>query len=135
MARNSFRDPVTGVLKAHGFVQTNAPGDIAQPEADDFNLQPGLWQWNGTQWVAFVPPPQPNESQLEAGLKALGMTLVQMNALLAKWPLFLWAANKSDWPVVQAIIAAAHTAGDITDQQYQAIKTLVAQAAIPVTLQ
>lgn len=55
----SFRDPVTNVLKAHGFVNRNASNDLVQDEADDFALQPGRWQWTGTTWVPFLPPPDP----------------------------------------------------------------------------
>ena len=55
--RRSFRDPITNVLKCHGFVLTNQPGDLARDESDDFALEPGRWQWNGAQWVGFTPPP------------------------------------------------------------------------------
>lgn len=51
MNKYSFRDPVTGILKAWGYVESNSPGDIAQEEPDDFNLDPGKWKWDGTQWV------------------------------------------------------------------------------------
>lgn len=56
MGRNSFRDPVTNVLKAHGFVATNSPGDLARKESDDFNLEPGLWRFDGVSWVHYPPP-------------------------------------------------------------------------------
>jgi hypothetical protein len=57
MSRNSFRAPVTGVLKAHGFVETNDPGDVKMAVAEDFNLTPGQWKWDGSAWVPFTPPP------------------------------------------------------------------------------
>lgn len=57
--RHSFRDPFSGALIAHGFVETNAPGDLKQAETDAFALEPGRWRWDGTQWVAYVPPPRP----------------------------------------------------------------------------
>lgn len=47
----SFRDPVTGVLKAYGFAAANAPGDLAQDEADDFALEPGKWKLVAGAWV------------------------------------------------------------------------------------
>lgn len=59
MPRHSFRDPVTHVLKAHGFVQANDLGDLRQVEADTFVLEPGKWRWNGSQWLSFTPSPRP----------------------------------------------------------------------------
>lgn len=53
MGKHSFRDPVTNALKAWGYVESNAPGDVKQAEPDDFNLKPGEWQWNGSAWVAY----------------------------------------------------------------------------------
>lgn len=52
--KNSFRDPTTNVLKAHGFIEDNETGDLVRQEADDFNLQPGKWQWDGAEWVAYT---------------------------------------------------------------------------------
>jgi hypothetical protein len=49
--KNSFRDPITGILKAYGYTESNAPGDIKQPEADDFDLWPGKWKWENDKWV------------------------------------------------------------------------------------
>lgn len=71
MPRYSFRDPVTHVLKAHGFVTQNAPGELAQPEADDFDLKPGLWQWDGNAWIAYVRPPSPGAVKRQALLNHL----------------------------------------------------------------
>src|ERR1044071_6041781 len=54
---NAFIDPNTGVLKAVGYVNTNAPGEIKIPVPADFKLTPGQWRWDGKSqaWVA-VPP-------------------------------------------------------------------------------
>jgi hypothetical protein len=49
--RNAFLDPVTRVLKAHGFVNSNDPGDIVIPVDDDFDLTPLAWMHNGVDWV------------------------------------------------------------------------------------
>ncbi len=50
--KHSFRDPVTGVLKSHGFIeQGNDPTDIAQVEAEDFSLMPGTVRFDGDSWV------------------------------------------------------------------------------------
>ena len=48
----SFRDFVTGILTAHGFVTQNGLGEeIMQLERDDFALEPGEWRWDGGQWI------------------------------------------------------------------------------------
>lgn len=60
MMKNSFRDPVTNVLKAWGYVDENAAGDLKREESDDFNLEPGEWQLIGDEWQPYTPPdPQP----------------------------------------------------------------------------
>jgi hypothetical protein len=51
----SFRDPVTNVLKAYGFVDANTPGDISRSEAGDFSLEPGKWRLVNDVWVAHTP--------------------------------------------------------------------------------
>ena len=61
MPLRSFRDPVTNVLICSGYVASNKPGDISQIEAEGFNLTPGLWKWDGADWIAFIPPPKPKE--------------------------------------------------------------------------
>lgn len=50
---NSFRDPVTNVLKAYGTVTTNAPGDLVNAEADTFNLTPGQWVFVSGAWQKY----------------------------------------------------------------------------------
>lgn len=50
----SFRDPVTGVLKAWGYAESNG-SDIARAEPADFNLEPGKWRFDGAQWVSVQP--------------------------------------------------------------------------------
>lgn len=64
----SFRDPITNVLKASGFVATNDPGDLVRDESDTFNLEPGKWQWNGAQWVAI--PQATLDAQLVAAQRS-----------------------------------------------------------------
>ncbi len=71
MPRNSFRDAATQVLTGHGFTDRNRPGDIVQAEADTFSLTPGQWQWNGTAWIPFTPPPtQDEQDQQDFKVKA-----------------------------------------------------------------
>lgn len=64
--RNAFVDPVNGVLKAHGFVDANAPGDLVLPVEEEFNLAPGRWRWTGSEWLPFAPPPIPQNPALVA---------------------------------------------------------------------
>lgn len=65
--KNSFRDATTNVLTAWGFMETNAPGDLKRAEADDFALEVGKWQFNGTAWVPFTPPPVPPPDPFATG--------------------------------------------------------------------
>lgn len=60
--RNAFVDPSTPtcmVLRAHGFVESNAPGEVKLPVADDIALVPGRTCWDGAAWQAYTPPPPP----------------------------------------------------------------------------
>lgn len=54
--RNAFFDPATGYLTCHGFVESNAPGELKIPVPDDFSLQPYRWKWDGADWIAAAPP-------------------------------------------------------------------------------
>jgi hypothetical protein len=49
--KKAFIDPVTRILKCHGFVDSNEPGDIAIEVQDDFGLEPGKWRHDGADWV------------------------------------------------------------------------------------
>lgn len=73
MGRMAFRDPVTGVLKCHGYVTANDPGDIAVDVPEEFNLTPGDWKWDGTAWQRNLDPrPLPvAKAQLKASLDAI----------------------------------------------------------------
>jgi|GEM_PF-1959440 len=50
--RKAFIDPVTRRLKCHGFMVANEPDDIIIDVPDDFDLAPGEWRREGTEWVA-----------------------------------------------------------------------------------
>lgn len=52
----SFRNPVTNVLTAWGYVNSNGD-DLARAEADDFGLEPGEWQLVDGAWIAYEPTP------------------------------------------------------------------------------
>lgn len=47
--RNAFVG-AGGNLKAHGFVQVNDPDDMLIEVAEDFDLEPGKWRWDGADW-------------------------------------------------------------------------------------
>src|ERR1700730_18074702 len=85
----SFRDPVTGVLKAWGYIAQNNPGDVAQPETESFNLAPGFAQWNGSAWVAFTPVVVQSTLQQTFAAAALASTnptlQAAFNALAAQY--------------------------------------------------
>jgi len=51
--RNAFIDPTTGVLKAVGYVEKNAPGEVKMTVPSDFKLTPGEWRWDGKTWTAL----------------------------------------------------------------------------------
>lgn len=78
MSRLSFRDPVTNMLKCHGYVNTNQKNDISQPEADDFNLNPeDGWMWNGTQWVSSPPAPATADQKVQNEQNDLTTALIK----------------------------------------------------------
>lgn len=49
--KRAFIDQATRILKCHGFVDSNEPGDIAIDVPDDFGLEPGKWRHDGSNWV------------------------------------------------------------------------------------
>lgn len=55
----SFRDPVTNILRAWGYVESNG-SDVARDEPEGFNLEPGKWRLVNDQWqpYEFVQVPQ-----------------------------------------------------------------------------
>lgn len=50
--KNAFID-ANGVLKAWGYVDSNAPGDTVIPVSWDFYLEPGKWKWDGATWQPY----------------------------------------------------------------------------------
>lgn len=48
--KNAFLDS-DGVLKCHGFVEENEPGDTRIEVPSDFNLEPRKWKLEGNQWI------------------------------------------------------------------------------------
>lgn len=55
-----------GVLKQYGFIVfVPTGGEFVLPVADDFQLEIGKWQWTGTAYMPFLPPP-PTDAELTA---------------------------------------------------------------------
>ena len=53
--KRAFVDPVTGVLKAVGYVDRNEPGDLAIDIPEDFDPGPLSWRWTGSGWERISP--------------------------------------------------------------------------------
>lgn len=62
MARNAFLDPVTRVLKGHGFCETNEPGDVIIDVPDTFGEKPGTVKRVGQTWAPYVAPKSAREA-------------------------------------------------------------------------
>jgi hypothetical protein len=92
--KRAFRDAVTNVLTCWGYVATNDT-DIPMDVPDDFALVPGNWQWDGSQWVAYVAPPLTTDQ-----LKALAQ--VQLDGAKLLKALAIWTAGKLAIPLAQA---------------------------------
>lgn len=138
MAHLSFRDPVTNLLKSHGFVTSNDVGDLSQIEADDFNLTPGAWQWNGSAWIAYTPPPGPDERGFETDIyAAFDNDFSRINTVLAAFPVFAQLQSTlrdGNWPAASGIILATLGAGAITPTEYGSLKAAATARHIPLTL-
>jgi len=139
MAKHSYRDANTNVLTAQGFVVRNQPGEVAQVEADTFNLTPGQWLWNGSAWVPYTPPAEPDAAGFEVALhdifpdQSFFAFVKAFDALAPSW-LFLDSIRRGVWPSVQSLIQLALQGGAISQQQYDAIKAAAATHHIPVSL-
>lgn len=62
--KKAFVD-TTGLLKAHGWMSGNDPGDVEVPVPDDFDKAVGEWKWTGTEWV-----PRPRDIATEKHAEA-----------------------------------------------------------------
>jgi len=133
MAKHSFRDPDTNVLKAWGHMDSNSPGDLMREEDNDFHLTPGEWYWDGENWLAYTPPAEPDIPGFMAALKA-AMTLAESNTKLALYPLALPALLNEGWTDFEDLVILAHDNTDITDDLYNIVRTEATNANIPITL-
>jgi len=133
MAKHSFRDPDTDALKAWGYIDSNAPGDLMREEADDFTLAPGAWYWTGSAWAVYTPPPAPDVEGFMATLKA-SMTLVAANTFFAQYPLAFQALAQGGWADFQELVIHAHDVVDIDDTLYNVVRDAAIACALPLEL-
>lgn len=134
--KRSFRNPVTNVLQSWGYTTTNSLGDIDQSEDDSFNLTPGQWQWNGSSWVPFTPPPGPDSNGFTADMRGL-FTSSQTTAwatLINAHPSFAFALSQQDYPTIENQLNAARAAAQIGNTMWAAITTFAANRHLPITL-
>lgn len=75
--RKAFLHPVTGVLKCHGYVKTNEPGDVAMPVDDDFSLEPFKHRWNGNSWENYSQPKAQTQIDREAAIADNGISALK----------------------------------------------------------
>ena len=76
----------------------------------------------------------PDKKDFEGGLKAFFSDPIVLNALLRKYPLFLWSLRDGNWPWVEALLKEALGAGDISLAFYNNVKTVVDNKNIPMNL-
>jgi len=58
--RKAFVCSRTGMLKAHGFVDSNDPDDIEVEVPDDFDRQPNHTKYQNGHWIAATPVEAPD---------------------------------------------------------------------------
>ena len=84
--RRAFLDPTTARLKAHGFVQSNEPGDVILDISEEFNLNPqDGWKWDGTKFVTFpfpLPPDHKAKAKIAISQVPAGPQRAALDALL-----------------------------------------------------
>ena len=128
MAKMSFRDPSTHVLKAWGYITENAPGDLSREEPDAFAEDPGTVYWTGSAWAAYTPPDPPDpQAFLDVLVEELGRGAA--NVLMRQYPLAFQALQIQpyNWTLFSELVVDAHDAADIDDTFYNFI---IAQAAV-----
>lgn len=92
------------VLTAWGYVEANE-GDTALEVADDFELVPGAWRWDGSSWQPYAPVIVPSEvSMMQARLALLQTGLLdQVDAQIAAMTDPPRIASKIRWEFATAV--------------------------------
>lgn len=127
----SFRDSTTNVLKAYGFVESNAEGDLGRTEEVDFDLEPGKWQLVDDEWVAYSPPTTVPDKvtmrQARLALRATGLysavntVVAEMAGEQGDYARIEWEFSSEVYrhrPLVLAMIATLGWTGEQVDQLF-----------------
>ena len=106
MPRYAFLDPA-GLLKAHGFVETNEVGQTRVIVPDDFDLPPNRWRHGGSGWEA-VAPVERTPAERDADLRQR----IYADPLLAAIVATMATLTRTPEPtVLDAVVASASTLG------------------------
>lgn len=100
----SFRDPVTGVLTAWGYVESNG-NDLARAEPDNFNLEPGKWRLEGGEWVAHEPVIVPQSVSMRQAREALIRRghIATVDSYIANMPGIEGDIARNEWDKSQVV--------------------------------
>lgn len=121
------------VLRSHGFTNfVPGAGETVVDVSDDFNLEPGVAQWNGSAWVAYVEP-QPNVVGFEGALKSV-FPIGRRKSIAKEYPWFLFALRDRNWTDAQAYLTDARLTNVISQAEYDAIKAEIADKNLPIPL-
>lgn len=133
MPKHSFWHPTTGVLKAHGEMATNEPGDVVVAEDEDFALEPGRWRLVDGARVPYEPPARPEPERV---LKRLlqQLTPAQLNTFAAKYPLIFAALQAGEWDTARTLVQQARQAGDLTAAQVALLRQIFQDLHVPVNV-
>lgn len=90
--------------------------------------------YDGANFVPPEPPPPPPvvpdvRAFEQAALAKVGP--VRGNEIYAKYPLFLRALDKGDWPDARGLLGVALQTGDITQQEHDTLAAAMTEANIP----
>ena len=135
MAKHSFRDPATNVLKCWGHMDLNEDGDLVRDEPESFHLRQGEWYLPDPDgdWEPYTPPAGPDIAGFLAALDA-AMTNVAANDFAAKYPLFVPRVTAGDWALAAELVVTAHTRDDIDDTVYNTVRDEAMAANVPLAL-
>ena len=137
MSKRAFVD-ASGLLTAWGYAETNN-ADAPIEVADDFELVPGGWRWDGTQWSAVASPVvEPARIVSSDAFRQL-FTPAQTAALWAADPLLLAGMLKVltqgtanlDSPEATSLLSLGVAKGALTESEKARILSGTPPAADP----